>query len=1080
MATKDKGGLSRRNMLSLGGGVAALAAGGAITPAPAQAPAPTNRTKGKGVTQVTVTQGTNIAPQLSPDGASIAFDLYGVLWVIPAAGGVARRLTDEYGDIGMPDWAPDSQSLVFQSYRSGNFQIWSIKADGTGLKQLTDGPFDCREPRFAPDGKTVVFSSDRTGSYGIHTVSVDGGATKPLIDTRAEEFEPAWSPDGKSVAIVVDKVRVEVVNLATGVRRTVGAAAGGVANDPFGASEVRSPCFTPDGKSVIWAEVGTGTSRLLIDGKPLITGEDVFPFRVSFGKDGGFVYAADGKIQRRAFGAAAGTAIPFSVTVPVTTPSYNRRRTTFAATGPAPVIGIGSPVLSPDGKSVAFRALNELYLMPIGGAPVGLTKDSFHKETPAFSPDGKWLSYSTDRGGKLDIWLRDLSSGAERQLTHLPDAAVSGSWSRDGKLIAFLDQNGAVYVVEVESGAVQQIAPAMWEPGRPTFSPDGRVVALSAFRPYSARYREGHSEIMTIDRFSGAIAYAPIAPHRSIGSRGDDGPHWSPDGTRIAYVFGSLLYTAPVDAAGKITGAATKLNAEVTDSPSWSGDSQSILYLSNGKLRLIAAAGGAPTPVAMPLTWSRPAPPERTIVRAGRLWDGTGPDVKTNVDIVIEGGKIVAVKAHGGKAPPSGVKFVDASKLTVMPGLIDNHTHRQMQGYSYGDRQGRLWLSFGVTTTHSPGSPAYHGVEERESINSGARIGPRYFTTGEAIDGTRIYYNFMRPVSEEGQLALELQRAESLSYDMLKSYVRAGLQQQKVVIEWGHKRGVPTSGHYHYPALYFGGDCMEHLGATSRFGYSRTVSPAGAGYEDVTKLFSQAQARRTPTLFQGSTLLDEDPGLPNDPRIMALYPSWERAKLVARARAAQTTDQTGTRVALKLGVKQIVDTLAMGGKIVTGTDSPIDLNCVSLHMNLRSMTKYGVPAWQALQTATKATGEYLNAPIGVVAAGYLADLNIVEGDPLSKIEDAAKVVYCVQGGVVHTPQDLMAPFAKFAMAEREPHRHSVMLAALEGPASNKQYWWHDADYVESGRHACCADTMLLGHFKKAAPVVKRRFVAEAV
>ncbi len=186
----------------------------------------------------------------------------------------------------------------------------------------------------------------------------------------------------------------------------------------------------------------------------------------------------------------------------------------------------------------------------------------------------------------------------------------------------------------------------------------------------------------------------------------------------------------------------------------------------------------------------------------------------------------------------------------------------------------------------------------------------------------------MRPVSEPGQLELELARADALSYDLLKSYVRAPLQQQRLVAAWGHGKGIPTTGHYHYPAANFGVDNMEHLGATSRFGYSRTVSPNGGAYEDVIKLFASSEMRRTPTLFQASTLLDEDPGLQDDPRIKALYPSWERAKLVARTKQAQTTDQAGTRITLRKGVEQVAAMLKSGGKVISGTDSPIDLNCI--------------------------------------------------------------------------------------------------------------------------------------------------------
>jgi Tol biopolymer transport system component len=1056
MPDNNKRGLSRRNLFSLTGGVALAPLAAAIPARSAGQPADAD-------THVTIAKGTNIAPTVSPDGKSIAFDLLGVLWLVDIGGGPARRLSDDFGDVAMPDWSPDGKTLVFQSYRNGSFQLWSCARDGGGLKQLTSGPFDCREPRVSPDGKTVAFSSDRTGSYGLHLLDLASGAISTLVDTAAEEYEPAWSPDGGSIAFTTNKSKIEVVELATGGRRVVGSIA--VSADPLAPTEVRSPAFTADGK-VIYALLTTGVCQLMLEGMPFLSGEDVFPFRVSWLSKDEYVYAADGELRRRRIGGPAQT-IPFTATVPVAKTSYVRRKTRYDDYTTKPVIGIGSPMLSPDGKTVAFRALNDIYLMPIGGKPVPLTGDGFLKSDPAFSPDGRWLSYSTDRGGKLDIWLRELATGQDRQLTHLPDAAVSGSWSRDGTLIAFLDQNGQVYTVEVATGAVQKIHGPLWEPGRPTFSPDSNVVALAAFKPYSARFREGLSEILTIDRTTGEAAYAAIAPHRGFGTRGDDGPHWSPDGKTIAYVFASTLWTAPVDGKGRITGPATKLNAEVTDSPSWSGDSASILYLSNGKLRLISTAGGTPRTVPMPLTYAQARPPGRTVIRLGGLWAGKGPEVMRDVDVTIVDGKIASIAPHGGKAPPNGVKFVDASKLFAIPGLIDIHNHRQMQGYSYGDRTGRLWLSFGVTTTRSPGSPAYHGVEEREALATGARIGPRYFTTGEAIDGSRIYYNFMRPVTEEGQLELELSRAEALGYDMLKSYVRAPLQQQKLVAEWGHRRGIPTSSHYHYPALRFGLDQMEHLGATNRFGYSRTIAQSGAGYEDVISLFVHSGARRTPTLFQSAPMLAEDPNLADDPRILALYPAWERAKLIARTAAAKAGDPAAQTV-LKRCVEQIRDTLRSGGKITAGTDSPIDLNCISLHMNLRGMCKYGISPYEALLTATRFNGEFLEAPIGVLEPGAMADLAIVDGDPLRRIEDAAKVRMTVLGGRIHTIDELTAPFAKTARAE-EDHRHNRMLPPLRMASANAAFWWHDADYVESGRHACCADVYTLGLFRKAPP-----------
>ncbi len=105
------------------------------------------------------------------------------------------------------------------------------------------------------------------------------------------------------------------------------------------------------------------------------------------------------------------------------------------------------------------------------------------------------------------------------------------------------------------------------------------------------------------------------------------------------------------------------------------------------------------------------------------MWDGVRREVRRDVDIVVEGHRIRAVEPH---AEGRAGKHIDARDRLVMPGLVDMHHHREMQGYAYGDRQGRLWLSLGVTTTRSPGRPAYHMVEEREGTRSGARIAPRY------------------------------------------------------------------------------------------------------------------------------------------------------------------------------------------------------------------------------------------------------------------------------------------------------------------------------------------------------------------
>jgi len=1038
--------LGRRGFIAGVGGGALLSVSG-VDAMTRQAKPAAGTAAAAGATQtVTLRQGTDMAIALSPDRSTVAMDTLGVLWTVPLAGGTARQLTGYLADMAQPDWSPDGRTLIYESYTDGNFNIWMIGAGGGTPQQLTTGPYDHREPRFSPDGRSIAFSSDLSGSYGIYTLDIASGKISTWFDAAAEEYEPAWSPDGSQIAFVSGGAAINVAD-ASGHVRTV-------ATGPAG-SQLHAPSWSPDGTAIYYVQNYKAVSQLMTGGKPVFTGEEVFPFRIFWLSAGEFLYAANGEIRRRSLASNAARTVPFTAAVTVTTPAYRKRQRDFDSQQPQQVTGIGSPAISPDGGSVAFRALNDIWTMRVGARPQPLTRNQFWKSDPAWSPDGRWLSYSTDAGGKLDIWLRDLNTGTGKQLTNLPGAAaVSGSWSRDSSHLAFLDQAGNVYTVEVASGNVQKVFGPLWEPGKPTWSADGRTIALAAFKPYSAHYREGLSQILLINRATGAASYVDPVPYRSLGTRGDDGPVWSPDGTMMAFVVGSLLWVMPVQPDGTPSGPPRQVNNEVTDAPTWSGDSRTLLYLSNGQLRMIGADGSGLRTVPVSLSWTNAKPKGRTVIHAGSLWDGLSPAVRHDVDVIVEGNRVAAIEPH---ASGRGGEQVDASSFMVIPGMIDAHNHREMQGYSYGDRQGRLWLSLGITATRSPGSPAYHMVEERESAQSGARIGPRYFATGEAIDGSRIYYNFMRPVVDEQQLTLELQRAEALDYDLVKCYVRLRAAWQAQVIQWAHDHRIHATSHYHFPAFAYGGDGMEHVGATNRLGYSRTFTGQGAGfgigaaYQDCIALFNTSQAVRTPTLFAATTLFRDDTSLVTDPRVTTLYPSWEYASLQASVASAQTTDQTANETCLANQVAQLVAMVRGGGRVLTGTDSPIDHTAVSTHMNLRAMVKYGMTPYEAMVTATRAIGEFLGEPIGVLQPGSLADLVVLDGNPLQHINDAAAVRMVMSNGVTHTVGDLLAPFASASPQVS----HSAMLPAVPEPAANQQYWWHDPHYIESGRRSCC-------------------------
>src|SRR5262249_10853301 len=154
------------------------------------------------------------------------------------------------------------------------------------------------------------------------------------------------------------------------------------------------------------------------------TGEDYFPFRAQWISSDEFLYTADGKIKKRSLSANRVDTVEFSATLRVAPPSYARKKRDFDSTAPQPVKGIIHPVVSPDGSTLAFAALGEIWTMPLapaGAAPKRLTDDVFVDTDPAWSPDGTKLAFSSDRAGGMDVWVRDLKTGSDRRMSSLPN-----------------------------------------------------------------------------------------------------------------------------------------------------------------------------------------------------------------------------------------------------------------------------------------------------------------------------------------------------------------------------------------------------------------------------------------------------------------------------------------------------------------------------------------------------------------------------------------------------------------------------------------------------------------------------------
>src|SRR5205814_5840502 len=141
-------------------------------------------------------------------------------------------------------------------------------------------------------------------------------------------------------------------------------------------------------------------------------------FRASWTSPTEFFYVSDGKIRKRTLGGGNAQTVEFSATMQVTRAAgtYARRKRDFTSTTPRQALGIVRPVIAPDGKQIAFAALGDIYLMPIGGKPTNLTNDAAFDSDPSWSPDGRQLVYSSDKDSEhLQIWIRDMATGQARR-----------------------------------------------------------------------------------------------------------------------------------------------------------------------------------------------------------------------------------------------------------------------------------------------------------------------------------------------------------------------------------------------------------------------------------------------------------------------------------------------------------------------------------------------------------------------------------------------------------------------------------------------------------------------------------------
>jgi tricorn protease len=407
-------------------------------------------------------------------------------------------LTSFQGQTTNPHFSPDGRSIAFSGEYAGNFDVYVVPADGGEPKRLTWHPGADLVEGWTPDGKSILFSSNRatwapSGAPRFWTVSADGGVEQPMTLPRA--YQGKISADGTRIAYRMNNSwDEERRNYRGGQNRPiwiVDLKTYDLVSPPWTDSKDVDPVWIDDdvffisdrdGVANVW-DYDTKSKKLTqltkftdFDVKALDSGAGTLVF-----EQAGYVHELDPKNGKEKIVNISATGdFPWMM---ANWEDVSNRVTNMA--------------LSPTGKRVVVEARGEIFTIPAEKGDIrNLTHSSGSAERdPAWSPDGKFVSYFSDKSGeyKLVIEAQDgLTPPREISLKN-PTHYYTPSWSPDSKKLLFSDTNLKVWVLDVATGDAKVVGQDPWMvPARtlnPTWSPDSKWVA------YASRLRSLHHAI---------------------------------------------------------------------------------------------------------------------------------------------------------------------------------------------------------------------------------------------------------------------------------------------------------------------------------------------------------------------------------------------------------------------------------------------------------------------------------------------------------------------------------------------------------------------------------------------------------
>ncbi|WP_069133395.1 amidohydrolase family protein [Rhodohalobacter halophilus] len=990
-------------------------------------------------------EGTWMNVDVSPDGTEIVFDLLGDIYIMPIEGGEATVLREGLAYEIQPRFSPDGSKISFTSDAGGGDNIWVMNRDGSDAKQITSESFRLlNNASWSPDGDYIVarkhFTSGRSlGAGELWMYHITGGSGIQLVERMNDQQDlgqPNVSPDGRYVYYSQDvypggmfqynrdaNSQIYVINRYDRETGEIDRITGG----PGGAI---SPTVSPDGKKLAFVKRVRTKSVLYI--RDLETGIEkpvydelsfdqqqawaIFgPYtNISWTPDGNhLVFWAMGKIHKLNTETLEAEEIPFIAEL-----NHQLADVVHFEFDPAPdtfrAKAIRHAVTSPDGSTLVFNAAGYLWKKDLpNGTPERLTEEGNLEFEPAFSPNGNMLAYVTwtdEELGKIKTLRLDRRNARPETVTTEKGIYRTPSFSPDGQTLLFrrdsgnnhqghaYTQNTGIFTMPVNGGEMKLIS----ERGsNPKFNASGDRIFYQAYTSFRSMDLNGQDDRQHF-RSEYAIDYTPspdnkwiaftelykvyIAPMPKVGSEitlssntraipvthvaRDAGYnlHWSADSDELRWTLGEQFYTVGLNDAFDF------LNGET-----------------NEELPL-----GENSAISIGLELETDKPSGVIALTNAHIITMNGDEVIENGTIVVRENRIEAVGAAGDVSIPRGAYVMDVEGKTIMPGLVDAHAH--IGNFRSGLSPNQQWeyfanLAYGVTTAHDPSSNTEMIFSQAEMVRSGNMIGPRIFSTGRILYGAENVQKTVINNLEDARSAIR--RTQAFGATSVKSYNQPRRDQRQQVLEAARELGVNV--------VPEGGSTFTHnmsMILDGHTGIEHNV-PIAPLYNDVLTLWGESNVGYTPTLvvnyggmngeyywYQHTNVWEKEHLLTFTPR--GMVDSRSRHRTMVPEEEYEIGHMQVAAAAKELHDRGITVNIGAHGQ----------LQGLAAHWETWMFTQGGMSNHDALKVATINGANYIGMGdhIGSLEPGKLADLIVIDGNPLEDIYDTEFVVNTMING----------------------------------------------------------------------------------